>query len=248
MARRGIELLAGLVLALSFSGAAKDIQFCGYTWTLKEGRGGPGPNSWDPSNVWLDSATNLHLKISQRGGQWFCAEVAMRERLGLGRYEFQTRGALNALDPNVVLGLFNYPTRDVGPDGTHEIDIEFARWGKAENPVINFSVCPVDSDLKQVTKAFSAGLIPQELTHRFTWSRTQVGFQALPGFAEDEREAVARWLYQPPVPARTVSQQPMPVHINLWLFRGQPPKDGREVEVVIRHFRFTPEQTTTNRE
>jgi hypothetical protein len=32
----------------------------------------------------------------------------------------------------------------------------------------------------------------------------------------------------------------MPVHLNLWLFKGLPPKDGREVEIVVQAFEFTP--------
>jgi hypothetical protein len=31
------------------------------------------------------------------------------------------------------------------------------------------------------------------------------------------------------------------VHINLWLFKGLPPKNRQEVEVIIRAFQFTPE-------
>jgi|ERR1044071_2662413 hypothetical protein len=120
-------LLALLVLALGFSMKAKDVEFGGHTWTARSGRGGPGPNIWDENNAWLDASTNLHLKISNRDGKWSCAEVTMRRRLGFGRYQFQITGCLDLLDDNVVLGLFNYPTRDVGPDGTNEIDIEFAR-------------------------------------------------------------------------------------------------------------------------
>jgi hypothetical protein len=29
-------------------------------------RGGPGPNACDENNVWLDAATNPHLKITKR--------------------------------------------------------------------------------------------------------------------------------------------------------------------------------------
>jgi hypothetical protein len=32
----------------------------------------------------------------------------------------------------------------------------------------------------------------------------------------------------------------MPVHINLWLFKGLAPKNGQEVEVIIHGFKFTP--------
>ena len=83
-------MLVGWFLALGLCAQAKDIQFGGYDWAVRSGRGGPGPNAWDENNVWLDSATNLHLKISQRGGRWSCAEVMMRTRLCFGRYQFQT--------------------------------------------------------------------------------------------------------------------------------------------------------------
>jgi hypothetical protein len=33
----------------------------------------------------------------------------------------------------------------------------------------------------------------------------------------------------------------MPVHINLRLFKGLPPKNGQEVEVILHTFQFTPE-------
>ena len=38
-----------------------------------------------------------------------------------------------------------------------------------------------------------------------------------------------------------IGDKPMPVEINLWLFKGQPPKDGQQIEVIIRSFNFTPE-------
>jgi hypothetical protein len=241
MIRTKHRLLMGCMLALAFSAQAKDIQFGGYTWTVRAGRGGPGPNTWDQSNVWLDSATNLHLKISQRDGKWSCAEATMQKRLGFGRYQFQTAGRLDRLDDNVVLGLFNYPTGDVGPDGTHEIDIEFARWGEAKNPMGNFTVWPVERGRKQVTQSFPFSQGGDKTTHRFTWSQGQILFLSLKGHREDDQEELSRWVYGPQEPARSISQQAMPVHINLWLFKGRPPKDGQEVEVIIRFFKFTPE-------
>jgi hypothetical protein len=235
-------LIAALILVTpALSSQAKEIQFGGYTWTVRTGRGGPGPNAWNEDNVWLDSATNLHLKISQRGGKWSCAEITMRKRLGFGRYEFQTAGRLDLLDDNVVLGLFNYPTADAGPDGTHEIDIEFARWGSATNPMGNFTVWPAQQGLKHMTKPFVFSLAGDRSTHRFTWRRGQVLFQSLQGHRDDDGEELSRWLYQPKEPTRSISQQAMPVHVNLWLFRGLPPKNGLEVEVILHGFKFTSE-------
>jgi hypothetical protein len=129
--------LVGLFLALGLSIQAKEVEFGGYTWAIRSGFGGPGPNTWDENNVWLDASTNLHLKTSQRDGKWSCAEVTMRKRLGFGRYQFQVQGRVDRFDDYVVLGLFNYPTGDVGPDGTHEMDIEFARCPDFDSSLVN---------------------------------------------------------------------------------------------------------------
>jgi hypothetical protein len=241
MNRKTKWLLAGWFLALGFCTQAKDIEFGGYTWAVRSGRGGPGPNAWDENNAWLDASTNLHLKISQRDGKWSCAEVTMRRRLGFGRYQFQATGRLDRFDDNVVLGLFNYPTGDVGPDGTHEIDIEFARWGNAKNPMGNFTVWPVVKSLKQVSRSFPFTLTGDQTTHRFIWNRDEVKFRSLQGCRDDDREEITAWVYSPQEASQHISQEPMPVHINLWLFKGLAPKNGQEVEVIIHDFKFKPE-------
>src|SRR5437764_1279731 len=53
---RGLFLscLAGLLLTLGLTAPGKDIQFGGYAWNVRSGRGGPGPNAWEENNVWLD--------------------------------------------------------------------------------------------------------------------------------------------------------------------------------------------------
>jgi hypothetical protein len=234
-------LLACVLAAFSVTGQAKDIQFGGYTWSIRSGQGGPGPNSWAETNVWLDASTNLHFKISERDGKWSCAEVSMRQRLGFGRYQFQITGWIDRFDDNVVLGLFNYPTGDIGPDATHEIDIEFARWGQEKLPMGNFTVWPVEKTLRRESKPFAFSLVQDQTTHRFRWSRTQVLFQSLLGHRDDDKEEFSQWTYLPQEPTRYIAKHPMPVHINLWLFKGRPPKNGQEVEIILHSFKYTPE-------
>jgi hypothetical protein len=234
-------LTVGFLLAAVRPLPSAVVNFSSYDWAVRSGRGGPGPNLWDEKNVWLDASGALHLKIAHQDGKWSCAEVTMRRRLGFGRYEFQIKGPVGKLDDNVVLGLFNYPTREVGPDATHEIDIEFSRWGKADNALGNYTVWPAEKGLKQQTRSFSFTLQTVQSTHRFTWSRTQILFQSLRGLRNDDADEFGRWIFNPPEPARSISGQPMPVHINLWLFKGLEPKDGQEVEVVVQRFSFLPE-------
>jgi len=164
----------------------------------------------------------------------------MRKRLGFGRYRFQVQGRVDRFDDNVVLGFFNYPTGDVGPDATHEIDVEFARWGNARNPMGNYTVWPAAKSLTQVSKPFPFTLADDRSTHSFTWSRDQVKFLSVQGYREDDRQEITAWVYAPNEPSKRISQQPMPVHINLWLFKGLAPKNAQEAEIIVHDFKFTP--------
>jgi hypothetical protein len=231
--------IASLLVAGPASHAG-DISFSGYTWIVRSsGNGGPGPNNWEPNNVSVDTNGYLHLRLTQRAGKWFCAEVHTQERLGFGYYEFQLTGPVDRLDENVVLGLFNYPTPDLGPDGTHEIDIEFARWGNRSAPIGNYTVWPATNGIRRETKSFALALDGDSTRHSFTWASTNIVFASQENADERVRQ-MAHWAFQPTNPAACISQKAMPVHINLWCFGGKPPSDGREVELIVRAFKFTP--------
>ncbi len=188
----------------------------------------------------MDAAGQLHLKLSQADGVWSCAEVSLTDtnRLGFGVYQFEVIGAIDTLDRNVVLGLFNYPPPDVGPDSTNEIDVEIARWGIPDYPNLNFTVWPTRDNLLPQGTTYEFSLAGTYTTHRFTWRSNGILFQSLNGHRSDNRNPIARWQFSPKQPARYVPQHPLPVHLNLWLFDGHPPTDGREVEIVISKFSY----------
>src|SRR6516225_3222224 len=70
---RAIAALS-FVLALVPGAFARTVDFAGYTWEVREGGGGPGPNRRSADNVRV-AADGLHLRIAGAGGQWTCAEV-----------------------------------------------------------------------------------------------------------------------------------------------------------------------------
>jgi hypothetical protein len=224
-------------------GAAKALSFGGYEWEVRpSGTGGPGPNAWNPQNVWVDKA-GLHLKISRvRTGEkteWQCAELSTKQSLGFGTYEFQVICPIDRLDRYVVLGLFDYPTPEVGPDGTNEIDIEFAHWGHADAPIGNYTIYPASGQRgKDDTHPFSFTLKGDYTTHRFVRTAEKVSLQSLHGHRNDNQNEIASWVYAP-LDKRLIPQKPLPVHINLWLFQGKAPDDGKEVLITIKKFTFT---------
>jgi hypothetical protein len=237
------------LLAVALAGAAalavvpvhaKTLNFGGHTWTVRSGGGGPGPNSWDANNVWLDSSGALHLKITHAATGWTCAELYTSDRIGFGTYQWFVTGQIDQLDDNIVLGLFNYPTADVGPDSTNEIDIEFSRWGVASYPNGNYTVWPVLNALPSASRTFNFSLNGNQTTQRFDWQSTSIAFESLYGFTTDSANDFGHWTYAPKQPGKHIGQKPMPLHMNLWLYNGQPPKNGQEVEIVINAFKYMP--------
>lgn len=226
-------------LSVPSAPGASTIVFSGYTWNVRNAYGGPGPNTFDSHNVWVDSSGFLHLKITHNNGAWTTAEVLTPQSLGFGTYQFKLLGHPETMDNHVVLGLFNYTTPAIGPDGTNEIDIEFATWSGAQTQHGNWTIWPAVAGPLQTTHAFDASPNTGMSTHRFVWNSQSVSFYALSGFTDSMAGEYANWTFAPTNYAQLIPQNAMPVHMNLWL-TGGPPSDGQEVEIVVTQFTFTP--------
>jgi hypothetical protein len=227
--------------------AVRTISFSGYEWDVRaKGTGGPGPNVWDDANAQIDGEGQLHLKITKHATEvgeteWRCVELGTKQRLGFGRYQFQVIGRVDKLDQNVVLGLFKYPTPDVGRDGTNEIDIEFARWGStAAQHNANYVVYPGEGARAPDDHIlFKIALNGSYTTHSFLWESERVTFRSFHGHRDDDDAEFQHWEYARSE-KRLIPQEPTPVRINLWLFKGKAPSDDTEVEILINQFAFTP--------
>jgi hypothetical protein len=227
---------------------AQAIDFSGYTWEVRSGTGGPGPNTFVANNVLVDTNGYLHLKISQSKSKWTTAEVFTDAAFGFGTYQFKIIGRPDQFDTNVVLGLFNYTTPDIGPDGTNEIDIEFATWGDPTAQHGNWTVWPAvqQSGINATTHSYDTTLNGDTSTHRFDWMPRQVHYESLYGLVDDETGLFQVWTFAPPDYLLRVPQHPLPVHMNLWLLNGHAPTDGQEVDITIAEFKFTPDCLFSN--
>ncbi len=239
---RCIGRLGWLGLAILFAGGAKGpddhtVRWAGRTWVIRDDTGGPGPNRFAAGNVEVRADGTLHLFVRQVDGAWTCGELSTTEPLGPGTYTFDVATAVDQFDPSVVLGLFSYPEPDVGPDGTNELDIEFARWGHAEWPNGNYTAYPSSAGKKEVSQTFEFHQPNDGGTlQRYHWQRQSVAFET--STAGRQPRLLHRW-GTPEKFGPQVAKEPMPVHLNLWLFGGRPPTDGKPVEVVVRAFTFT---------
>lgn len=216
---------------------ATTIQFSGYTWNVKNGAHiGPGPNHWSRNNIWVDADGFLHLRITKdtATGKWYCAEVSTQQTFGFGKWQFWVEGRIDKMDKNVVLGLFNYS----GNDGFDEMDIEWARWGNKNYPNCNYTVWPAKKGFKNYSYVKEVALTGKNTTQRFTRTDSSVFFQSLKGFTNTDENLLASATCT--APPKSISALAMPAYINLWLMNGLAPANGKEVEIIIHKFSYTP--------
>jgi hypothetical protein len=219
---------------------AYTISFAGYKWTVRDTKGtqGPGPNYWSKENVFVDGKGYLHIKLTKDSANtWHCAEVVTTHKMGYGTYQWTLDGRVDTLDHQLVFGLFNYS----GNDLHDEMDIEFSRWGHPENDRnLNYTIWPaanVDTP-RNVEYLQNFVLRDNYSTHRFIRTANSLKLQSLYGFQDGNKDLFAEKTWT--APPTSISTLEMPVHINLWCFKGVPPTNGREVEIIVRDFKYKP--------
>ncbi len=213
------------------------INFSGYNWIVKqcEAKIGPGPNyfSDDTSDVWVDEDGQLHMKITYRSGKWYCTEVIADTSFGYRKYVFYVQSRVDSLDQNTVVGLFTWD--ECAPENNYrEIDIEFSRWGIAdEDSTAQYVIHPWYVEGNRHRFKIESDTCS---THMFTWDEDSIEFQSLYGHFSTppcDEYIIESWYY-------TGSDNPPPgdenPRINFWLFNGQAPSGSQEI--IIKGFEF----------
>lgn len=165
------------------------IEWCGYTWTKRnQSSSTPGPNLWNSSNVWIDENNKLHLKISQVGANWYCAELDSADTFLRGNFSYTVESSL-ALDKNVVFAGFTYF------NDSNEIDIEFTNW---EDPMTNnmwYSTQPFATagNSKNITYYRPVGYNVSH--HKISWTASKISWMSMIGTPESDNipSATSSW-------------------------------------------------------
>ena len=205
------------------------INFSGYEWIVRTSddvKQGPGPNLFSDSedNVWVDSSGRLHLKIVQKGGNWYCAGVTLRRTQGFKKYVIYVSSNVDKLDENVVGGLFTYK------NDTEEIDIEFSKWSQTNNQNAQFAVQP--SHIAGNKSRFDMNLDAELSTHFFDWKADKIEFGSYKGHTlnPNANNIISTWIY---TGANIPPENDERLKLNLWLFRGNGPTDKKPAEMII---------------
>lgn len=224
--------VSSVFISVPAHAAGRTINFSGHTWSVKSGYYGPGPNYWTDhtDDVYVDGSGALHLKVVQRDGAWRSSEVWLPASLGYGTYEFDIATRVDQLDPQVVAAPFLYQ------DDTHEIDIEYSRWGYAENKNTWYNIQPwyVSGNQMKYNTAQGGGPI----TARIEWAADRIVLSTL-----QNGVPLSSWIY---TGANNFSPGKERVHINFWMYEAKAPQSSAAQELIVNAFRFAPLQTVTN--
>ena len=241
------------------------VNFAGRKWNIKSSttQVGPGPNYFSKrySDVWVDDKGYLHMSIAKHDGIWYSSEVISQDNLGYGKYSFTIQGNPMQFAKNVVLGLFTWDDSTFVSDGNSEVDIEFSRWGSANNVnPTTFSVQPLSNGINFPERTYSASIDSSEIigvsTHEFIWTDTLITWRSYRGNRDSGQPDFANWSFNLNHPPRVKSeggQNSLPIvipapglrtnaRINFWTlsFDANGPSNGLEHEVVIRDFFYEP--------
>lgn len=220
------------------------IQFSGYEWSVKDSReevAGPGVNYFSDSvsNVWVDAAGRLHLRIERRTNRWYSAEIVSVRSFGRGTCRVVVDTPADALDLNAVLGLFTW--NDDGPWTHREIDVEVSRWGSAgDTNNAQFVVQPWDIAGHLVRYRVPPG-VPTS-SYSFVWSSNRIDFAAHAGayaVPPATNVLVAQWTFATSGVPQAGGEN---FRMNLWLTSTNGTADTQAEEVVVGRFVFVPER------
>ncbi|MFC3625429.1 hypothetical protein ACFOKJ_04610 [Vogesella amnigena] len=233
-------MLRKLAIATFFSliitpalSASREIAFSGYNWEVRDSagkEGGPGPNIFDgtPESVAVGADGSLHLFIRKTGNIWTSSEVILSQALGYGTYELEVETNPTTLPRSVVFGFFTYKH---SPEQAHrELDVELSYWGKPNDVKNGQFVVQNDTTPGRVTR-FTVN--EAHTRYRIRWTKGLAEFIAL----SSAGNILQHWTRREGVPDADGAK----IELNLWLYKGQPPQAGDQVELVVKNFRFTPE-------
>lgn len=222
---------------------ATEVKLGAYTWSVSESDTPRGPmdNYFGGKGLSVFSNTDgsVTLKIANKNGINYAAEIELPQSLGYGTYIFQVETPTSSLDKNVVLGLFTYDW--LAPPYYNEIDIEFSAWGYKQNPIMGQYVIQPWETTSNITY-YPVTKITGPATYSFTWLKDKVEFISWMGTGSTRvpgaSKIISKWSYSKTASIPTPKGES--TMINLYLVDGKPPFGDGATEVKISGFKFIP--------
>ena len=214
--------------------APKTIHFSGYDWTVQGADNDTAGDlqSYDPDNAWVDEKGYLHLRMNERDGHWYCAEIHSNLSPGYGTYRFVVQD-IGHLDSSATFRIFAYNLVTSTESRNDELDIELSRWGDPAVLNARYVVQPYYVPGNVARFEAPAG----ELTHTFHWEPGKVSFRTVRGASDfPGHKIVSEKVFTEGVPTAENHK----IYIDLLDFLHSRHRAKLPTEVVIEKFEYLP--------
>lgn len=198
----------------------RQLTFAGRCWNVVtgEGRG----NHFLPANVVVDARGRLFLGIARQSGRWTAAELELAEPAGYGEYGL-TLDSPPGFPANVVLSF--------GLAGMEwECAVQLSQWaGRPHNA--QFVLQRADEAADDVLETFNIPSPVGPTRHRIQWTPERLTLGSYDGRSRFLRGP--RPLHQARIEVALPADGAR-LRLGCWLYRGDPPADGRDQRVWVR--------------
>jgi hypothetical protein len=242
-----------------------DFAFSGYQWKYKNATNpvGPGPNRFSGTNdfAWVDANGHLHLKIAKKNNLWTCSEVISTRVFDYGTYIMTCESDVSTFNENAVFGFFTWDNYSFQTQGNSEIDVEFSRWGNAnDSNLISYSAQPVWFSTpgpyaeRTYHPKVATKYMKQPMTYMMKWTPDSVHWESYEGRNYPGTNKVSEWSFDKNnIPRKKIEGNltsdpiiiPAPsdstnVRFNFWLLNGKAPSNNAEHEIIVSNFKYIP--------
>ena len=211
----------------------RHLRFSSYDWTVRQmGSDRHGtPHQYRKSNAGVDAQGWLHLRVTKENDEWTCAEVALPNSLGYGRYDVVV-GGIEKLEPATVFDVFTWD-RGGTNQNRREMNTQLARWGDPNGKNAEFSVQPFYRPAN--TYRYSVPNVPLMLT--MNWERGRVKFDTSRATKSGGAGGnIAKRTFTADIPAPASES----MHLNLCIFDYGKVRQTSDAEVVVKSFHYLP--------
>ena len=210
------------------AGMSRTITWSNTTWLVRSGSGDPDRNLWSNSanSVWIDKFGHMHLTVQKVGRSWYSTEVDSATQIyTYGNYSWFIETPIMNLDPNIVSAMFYYY------NDSCELDIEASQWGNPTFSHLTYTVQP--SDYVDLIPYKSPYASMGNITWAFDWEPTYVNFTA----TLQNGTIIATYNN---TNVKIIPHVKSGIDMNMWLTNHWAPRNGKNAEMVIDWFKYTP--------
>lgn len=225
-------MFSTLFFSFLFSETVDQLDWSGYSWIIRNNRGkaGPGPNYFSYQSIAENGDGSLSMDIYPSRNRWYCGEIYTDDLFTYGKFNLSLELS-SPLDSQAVFGFFLYNNEE--PPHFNEIDYEMSRWAVPDGPESHFTVQPYTKEGN--SRSFSLGNVEGRWRIVLDWRPDRIEGAIGPAGEGPVKEFTYGGS---DIPTDTESR----VHINFWLFRGDPPKEDGILSVRISDFTYEPYQ------